>query len=69
MVAASSTLRRRLRKLPRAKPAPSFWLVEIRQDGSEVERATGKPWPTAEYLNRDQGAPEMVLRLNVGVET
>ena len=67
MVAASSTLRRRLRRLPRAKHAPSFWLVEIRQDGSEVERATGKPWPTADYLNRDQGAPEMVLKLNMGV--
>ena len=64
---APASLRRRLRNLPQAKHAPAFWLVEIRQDGSEVERATGKPWPTAEYLNRDQGAPEMVLKLNVGV--
>lgn len=67
MVAASS-LRRRLRNLPQAKPAPSFWLVEIRQDGSEVEYWTAKPWPTAEYLNRDQAAPEMVLKLNTGAQ-
>jgi len=65
MVAASS-LRKRLRKLPTAKPAPSFWLVEIRPDGSEVEHKTGESWPTEAYLNRNQAAPEMVLKLNMG---
>jgi hypothetical protein len=65
MVAASS-LRRRLRRLPGDKPVPSFWLVEIRQDGSEVDSNTGAPWPTQSYLNRDQRAPSMALKLNMG---
>jgi len=62
MVAASS-LRRRLRRLPGDRPEPSFWLVSIQQDGSEVEHNTGEPWPTQAYLSRDTRAPEMVLKL------
>ena len=62
MVAASS-LRRRLRRLPGDRPAPSLWLVSILQDGSEVEHNTGEPWPTQAYLNRDTRAPELVLKL------
>ena len=62
MVAASS-LRRRLRRLPGDRPAPSLWLVSILQDGTEADHNTGEPWPTAEYLDRDQRAPELVLKL------
>lgn len=65
MVAASS-LHRRLRKLPTAKPAPSFWLVDIMPDGSKVDHYTGEAWPIKTYQNRDQRAPEMVLELNMG---
>lgn len=68
MVAASS-LRKRLRRLPQAKPAPSFWLVDIMPDGSEVDHKTRKAWPTAEYLDRDQDAPEMCLFLNFSCES
>jgi hypothetical protein len=63
---APATLRRRLRRLPGDKPEPSFWLVSILQDGSEVDHNTLEPWPTAAFLNRDQRAPEMVLKLNMG---
>lgn len=63
---APATLRRRLRRMPGEKPVPSFWLVEIRQDGSEVDSNTGEPWPTQAYLSRDTRAPEMVLKLNMG---
>ncbi|MDO9582662.1 MAG: hypothetical protein Q7J24_06075 [Desulfomicrobium sp.] len=65
MVAASS-LRRRLRRLPGDKPAPSFWLVSIMPDGTEHDHHTLEPWPTQAYLNRDQRAPEMVLKLTMG---
>ena len=61
---AASTLRRRLRRLPGDKPEPSFWLVGIKSDGTEADYYSGEPWPTQAYLNRDQRAPEMVLKLH-----
>ncbi len=63
MVAASSTLRRRLRRLPTAKPTPMGWLIDVYPDGRELEHGTGRPWPVPEFLDRPEGVPDLVLRL------
>ena len=60
---APASLRKRLRRLPQAKPTPQGWLVDVYPDGRELEHGTGRPWPVPEFLDRPEGVPDLVLRL------
>lgn len=66
---APASLRKRLRKLPQAKPAPVCWTIDVYPDGRELDHWTGRPWPVPEYLSRPAGVPDLVLRLPMGDES